>query len=323
MPMRNDNRNFDENELRYIQGTNRLDANESIYFARELEHIKARSYDIKRAKLSGFELLAVSTEAGAGAETITYTQYDTVGAAKIIANYADDLPRADVNGKQFTSPVRGIGISYGYSVQEIRASEMVGKSLDARKASAAYRGHEETINRLIFTGDSEYDLPGFFTNANVPLYVIPANGTGSTKLWVNKTPDQILADMNGIVNSVLTVTKGVHRVNELWLSIENYTYVNTTIRGSMSDKTILQVFLESQPGVSVKMVLECGGAGAGGTNRMVALENNEDNVAIELPMMFMQHSAQQVNLEFTVPCESRYGGVIWRYPLSGAFADGI
>jgi hypothetical protein len=323
MPMRNDNRNFDENELRYIQGTNRLDANESIYFARELEHIKARSYDIKRAKLSGFELLAISTEAGAGAETITYTQYDTVGAAKIIANYADDLPRADVNGKQFTSPVRGIGISYGYSVQEIRASEMVGKSLDARKASAAYRGHEETINRLIFNGDSEYGLPGFFTNVNVPMYVIPANGTGATKLWVNKTPDQILADMNGIVNSVLTTTKGVHRATEVWLPIAQYTYVNTTIRGSMSDKTILQVFLESQPGVSVKMVLECGGAGAGATDRMVAFENNEDNVAIELPMMFMQHSAQQVNLEFTVPCESRYGGVIWRYPLSGTFADGI
>lgn len=321
--MRNDNRNYDENELRYIQGTNRLDANESIFFARELEHIKARSYDIKRAKLSGFELLSVSTEAGAGAEFITYTQYDTVGAAKIIANYADDLPRADVNGKQFTSPVRGVGISYGYSVQEIRAAEMVGKALDARKASAAYRGHEETINSLIFKGDAEYNLPGFFTNVNIPLYVIPANGTGSTKLWINKTPDQILDDLNGAKNSVLSTTKGVHKVTEIWLPIAQYTLIATKLRSNLSDKTILQAFLETNPGTSVKMVLECAGAGAGGTDRLVAFENNEENVAIELPMMFMQHSAQQVNLEFTVPCESRYGGVIWRYPLAGTFADGI
>lgn len=108
-------------------------------------------------------LLNISTEAGAGAEYITYRQYDSVGVAKIIANYADDLPRADVTGKEFTSPIRGIGIGYGYSVQEIRAAEMTGKALDARKASAAMKAHEQLINRLIFNGDAEYGLPGFLT----------------------------------------------------------------------------------------------------------------------------------------------------------------
>lgn len=129
--------------------------------------------------------------------------------------------------------------------------------------------------------------------------------------------------MNAMVNTPIVTSKGVHTPNELWLPIAQFTYINSTVRGSLSDKTILQVFRESNPGVEVKMVLELAGAGAGGTDRMVAFENNVDNVAIELPMMFMQHSTQQVNLEFTVPCESRYGGVIWRYPLSGNFGDGI
>lgn len=54
MPRRNDNRNYDEAEYNYIVSQNRLDANESIYFARELEYIKAKSYDVKRPALSGW-----------------------------------------------------------------------------------------------------------------------------------------------------------------------------------------------------------------------------------------------------------------------------
>lgn len=49
-----------------------LDANESIFFERELEHVKARSYDIKYPEFKATMLIPVSTEAGPGAETITY-----------------------------------------------------------------------------------------------------------------------------------------------------------------------------------------------------------------------------------------------------------
>lgn len=323
--MRNDTRHYDESEKRYLDATNKFntDANESIFFARELEHIKSQTYDVKRPMLSALDLIPIDTSAGEGAEYITYRQYDTVGMAKVITNYANDLPRADVVAKEFSSPVRGIGNSYGYSIQEIRAANMVGKSLDARKATAARRAQDELANKIAWSGDAEYNLPGFLNNANIPTYTVPADGTGSSKLWSNKTPDQILRDMNAMVTAPAVATKGVHKVTELWLPLAQYSYIAQTVRSTASDLTILEAFKRGNPDVVVRQVVELEGAGAGGTNRMVALERSAENFQIAFPMPFTQHSVQQKGLEFEVPCESRMGGVVVYYPLAFIFGDGI
>jgi hypothetical protein len=325
MPMRNDSRPFDENEKRYLDATNKFntDANESIFFARELEYVKSNTYDVKRPMLSALDLIPLDTSAGEGAEYITYRQYDTVGMAKIIANYANDLPRADVVAREFSSPVRGIGNSYGYSIQEIRAANMVGKSLDARKATAARRSQDEKMNQIAWSGDAEYNLPGFLTNANIPTYTVPADGTGSSKLWSNKTPDQILRDMNAMCTAPSVTTKGVHKVSELWLPLQQYSYIAQTVRSTASDLTILEAFKRGNPDVLVRSVVELEGAGAGATNRMVALERSAENFQLQMPMPFTQHSVQQKGLEFEVPCESRMGGVVVYYPLAFIFGDGI
>lgn len=326
--MKNELTHYDAQDLRAIESTGRLDANESVFFARQLEYIRPKAYDVKRAQLSAMTLFPIDTSAAAGANTITYYQYDTVGMAKIIANYADDLPRADVNGKQFTSPIRGIGDSYGYSVQEIRAAQFTGTDLSSKKQAAARRAHDEKINQLAWAGDTISGLPGFLSNANIPGYTVPADGTGTSKLFSTKTPDQIIRDMNGIVNSVFTTTKGVHRANELWMPLAQYSYIASTPRSSTSDTTILDFFLANNPFIQrVVPVLELGSTANGGSNgatdTMIAADNSIDNYQMNLPMMFMQHAPQQRNLEFVVPCESRFGGVTIEYPLAFQKADSI
>ena len=82
-----------------------MDANESIFFLRELESVKSRSYDVKYRNLKANALVPVSTEGDPGAAVITYQQYTKVGVAKIIADYADDVPRADVYGIEVSKKV--------------------------------------------------------------------------------------------------------------------------------------------------------------------------------------------------------------------------
>ena len=125
-----------------------LDANETIFFARELEYVKAKTFEVKYIRLKATQLIPVSTEAGSGAETITYQVQDAVGVAKIIANYADDLPRVDVIGKEVSTPIRGIGDSFGYSIQDIRAAQFAGKPLVQRKANAARKAIDTLIDNL-------------------------------------------------------------------------------------------------------------------------------------------------------------------------------
>lgn len=320
---------YDEQDLRAIESTGRLDANESVFFARQLEYIRPKAYDIKRAALSAMTLFPVDTSLPAGANTITYRQYDQVGAAKIIASYADDLPRADVTAKEFTSPIRGIGDSYGYNVQEIRHAMYANVPLETKRQAAARRAHDELINKLAWAGDSVSGLPGFLSNANIPGYTVPAVGTGSSKLWSTKTGEQILDDMNGIVNQVVTQSKGVHKPNELWLPLAQYTLIaSKQFDKTVSPMTILECFLNANPYVkTVKPIPELASTANGGSygtyDGMVAADNSIDNYQLNIAMMFMQHPPQQRNLEFVIPCESRFGGVTVEYPLAFAKADSI
>ena len=319
---------YDAQDLRAIEGTGRLDANESIFFARQLEYIRPKAYDVKRAKLSALEVMPIDTSTNPGAEYITYRQYDSVGSAKVIANYADDLPRADVTAKEFVSPVRGIGDSYGYSVQEIRAAQFTGTDLNTKRQAAARRAHDELINKLAWGGDPVSGLPGLLSNANIPGYTIPADGTGTSKLFSTKTADQILRDLNGVANAVFTTSKGVHRPNELWIPLAQYSLISSTPRSTTSDTTILEYFLANNPFITkVVPVLELASNANGGlngaTDTMIAVDNSIDNYQLNIAMMFMQHAPQQKNLEFVIPCESRFAGVTVEYPLSMCKADSI
>ena len=314
---------YDANDLRAIEASGRFDANESMFFARQLEAIKAQTYDVKRANLNALQLMPVSTDVPEGATTITYRQYDTVGMAKVIANYANDLPRADVTGKEFTSNIRSIGNAFGYNTQEIRSAIFAGVNLPARKAMAATRAHQEKINALAFTGDADHGLPGLISNANVPEVTLAADGTGSSKTFASKTADKIVRDVNSLINKIISQSKGVHRATEVWMPVEQYALIATTQNSTASDTTILAFLQQVHPGVTFRQVVELDGAGASGADRMYAIENSRDNWAIEIPMMMKMYSPQQKGLEFEVPVESRFGGVIIEYPLSMCFADGV
>ena len=301
-----------------------LDAGETVFFARELEFIKSKSYDVIYAELKARQLIPVSFEAGPGAESITYSQYDQLGVAKLIANYANDLPRADIKGKQFTAPVRSLGASYGYNLQEIRAAKLVGKPLEQRRANAAKRAILQLENSILFFGDSDHGLMGFFNNPNVPTVSVPADGTGAVTQWSMKTPDQILRDLNLIANTPFNTTKGIEQASTLLLPLAQFNYIASTPRSAISDVTILEFFLKNNPFVEeVEWVNELVGLGASGTDRAVAYDRDQDKLTAEIPQDFEQLPVQEEGLEFKIPCHSRVGGVLTYYPLSIVYCDGI
>ncbi|MFC3227338.1 DUF2184 domain-containing protein [Marinibaculum pumilum] len=304
-----------------------LDEAQTIFFERELEHRKAQTYDVVRAPLKAMELIPVSTDAGAGAESIVYEQYDITGMAKVIANYADDLPRADVKAREFTARIRSIGNSYGYSIQEIRAAQMAGKALEQRKASAAARSQRESWNRIAWFGDADHGLQGWLDNANVPRAAVEddgAGGGGGSTLWINKTPAQILRDMNDLANGIVSLTNGAEVPDTLVLPIEQYTLIATTPRSDNSDTTILEYFLRNSPYInSVEWANELKNAGTANSDIMIAYRRSPDALTLEMPVMFEQFPVQERGLEFVVPCHSRIGGVLIYYPLSQSIGEGI
>jgi len=305
-----------------------LDADGAFFFQRQLEHIKARSYDVQYPELQGRSLFPVSNESGPGVTSITYRTYDQVGAAKIIQAYADDLPRADVAGKETTIPVRSVGISYGYNLDEIQASQLTGAALDQRRANAAMRSVEQKVNDVAFFGDAASGLPGLFDHPNIPTGAV-VDGAAGTKPWTTKTPDEILFDVNDLFADIFETTKMVERGNTLMLPPAQWSYISSTPRSANSDTTILMYLVQNSPYLnSVDDIIPVNECSADlnpnlSTDAMVAYDRNPDKLQLEIPVELEMMPVQQKNLEFVVPGRNRLAGLNIYYPLSLAIATGI
>lgn len=310
----------------------------SMFFARELERVKDQTYDVVRAPLRAFDLIPVDSSTGPGAESIVYQQFDQTGMAKVIADYADDLPRSDVKGKEFVARIKSIGNSYGYSLQEIRAAQMAGRSLETRKNAAAVRSQREAWNRVAFYGDSENGLSGWLTNANIPASSVQDDGgqdigtTGGSTEWAEKTPEQIIRDINDLVNGVVETTNGAEQPDTLLLPIDRYTKIVSTNAGTGTDTTIAQYVLSNNPFLeSIEWSNEISNAQRDANMSsdpftgeiMIAYRRDPEAMTLEMPQMFEQLPVQERNLEFVVPCHSRIGGTLIYYPLSQAVGEGI
>ena len=329
--MKNKEARYDERDYAVIVGSQRLDANESIFFARELEHIKAKSYDVQYPELTATRIIPVSSDAGPGAETITYYQYDQVGFAKIISNYSTDLPRVDLKGKKFTGDVRSIGASYGYSIQDIRAAQMAGKPPEQRKANAVRRANDQEVNKIAYFGDDDHGLVGLISHPNITTYTLPTDGTlnsvtsgtAAAAKFINKTPEYVLRDLNAMVSKVLELTLNVERPNTLLMSHNIHADLSTRARSDNSDTTILEFFLKNSPYVkNVEVIPEMASAGTDDTEVIMMYDKSPDKLTLEIPQPFEQFPPQSKGLEFEIPCHSRCGGVIIYYPLSIIKAEG-
>ena len=343
--MKNRSKNYDKRDLKALKSSGvpafimasegcRFDSEDaaSVFFARELDYVKAQSYDVEYPELTALNLFPISSEADEGAETITYYTYDKQGLAKVIDNYSTDLPRADVDGKPSTAEIKSLGASYGYSAQEMRASRLAGKSLDTRKAEAARFAIDSKNNMIAWAGDAESGLMGVLSSGqNIPLYTIPANASSKTK-WTEKSADEILADVNGMAKAVAKITKNVERPDTLCVPAEVYMDIATR-RIPDTSTTVLSFILEHSP--YIKDVINAAeldsdsigtnpyAAASGGQGVAFLFTKDKRKLSLENPMPFNQYPVQTKNLEVIVPCEARTAGAIVYYPLSAMIAVGV
>lgn len=303
----------------------------SIFFARELDYIKAKSYDKIYPEFTALNCFPITHEVPEGAETTTYYSYEKTGMAAIINNYATDLPRADVKGEPTTAYIKSVGNSYGYSVQEMRASRLAGKSLDTRKAESAKYQIERTMNTIAWAGNKEHKIMGVLsTDNNIPLYTlsqVDVDGVGKKTEFKYKTASQILDDINGMFAYQAAITMDVERADTLALPSSVYIDISTR-QIPNTGFTVKKFLLENAPYLKdIISAPELEGKSKEtnplGSNAMFLFTNDPDKFSLEIPMEFYQYPLQPENLEVKVPCESRVAGIIMYYPLSALIAVGV
>lgn len=301
-----------------LGGTGRMDAGETAIFARQLEHIRVEIVEDEYPQYKSKELIPQEPGVNPGATAFTWRSWSRVGLAKMVANYATDLPRVDMYGSENTTAIRTIGDSYGYSTQDIRSAMMAGIPLTAKKGQLAREAYERAADKIFALGDSNRNVPGLLKNSSVPI--VTAGITGG---WASATPAQILADLFALGFAVWNNSLQIHSPATLVLSGAMYQIIASTPYSSQVPKSILEVFLESSTMIrEVVPWLRCEKAAANGTNSRALVYTRDPKIlAYVEPLPFQSLPPQAVGLEFVVPCEGRVGGTVIYRPLALAYCD--
>lgn len=305
----------------------RQDAGESAFLERQLEMIESRIYDYKLRELKFRRVFPVSNE-GQGAETIAYDIVRGAGIAKIIANGAMDLPRADTFVDRHYAVVRSVGISFAYTTKELRNAAFSNVPLEARRGVAARRGMEEELSDLAWNGDSQYNILGILDNPNIPQSESAAPATGSDRTWAggDKTPLEIIADISGALSDIVDTTNQIHKPNTILMPVAQYEYLRKTPYSDRVPMSILRYMLDPENGFDIDMIEQCPelkASGPGGEDQMLVYERTDEVLQFRIPMELRAMPPEVRNLEFLINMESECAGMVVRYPLALGFTYNI
>lgn len=303
-------------------GVAHVDANESMVFALQLQHLRnqimMRPYPQYKAK----NLLPMQSEASAGAEEFAYIVADRVGMFEMITNYADDLPVTDVQGQKLVTDIKEFGGAVHYSIHDQERAAQAGVPLVSRKMIANRDAAEQKFDRIAWLGDSETGLVGMTNHPNITVESAP-NGAGASPLWSNKTAAEIYADMARPFVQQATDTNGIETPNHLVMSAARLEIARNTFFGDNTGDNALVRFKESYPNVTIDTVEWMAQAGAGSTQALLAYNKDPMKIGVETPLPYMVMPPEQRNLATIVNARMRTAGAIVYFPLSVTMIEGI
>lgn len=276
-------------------------------------------------------LIPVDTSAPEWTPAVTYFSSDMTGKADWLSTYGSDVPNADIKRDVHKTQVHMAGVGYEWGLEELGQAQLLGMSLPAEKAMSARRAYEEFVDSIALRGDTRVGFAGLINNALITPANVPNDGTGSSRLFSNKTVDKILRDLNEPLSSTHTVSKTNEVADTMLLPWDTMHQLSTMERSSGSDMTVLEYFRKNnvytlttgQP-IMLLGVRGLETAGDSATKRLVTYRRAPEVLKLHIPMphRFLQPWQKSATV-IDVPGIFRLGGLDIRRPGAVRYRDGF
>ena len=309
----------------------RADSGEFAGFVRSFEHIYAQTWDVLYPQYKGRNLVPLDTSVAAGAESYTWRQFDRAGEAMIVKDYAKDFPSVELSGKEFRNNIVSLGVSYAYSMMEIRNSAMMNLPIEAKKALYARQVMEQKVDSMIAWGDAASKINGI---ANATNLIDSGTSTGYSGTaganWVtslaSNTVSAVLADVNAMAGQIFQQSLGLFGAAKE-LSLLCPTSVMQALQAAQAitptgiflDISVADYILRTSPQIKEIVhwpALDKNAPGASTTHDTVLLAKLDPMVmSAVIPQDFEQLPPEVHGMRFSVACHMRHGGVMLHYPF--------
>jgi hypothetical protein len=306
------------------------DMQASLGFVRsQTTHIESEIYQIQYPELNYAELVPVDFSAPDWIKTVTYYSMDGAGEAQFVAGQASDIPVVGTSMEDFETPVNMAAIGYDYGLEEVNQAQMLGIPLSSMKASFADRSYQQMCYDIAFFGNSAKGWQGLLNASGTVTPTVPDNEAGSSKLWADKTGDEIAEDVNLAITSIHSATNTIEMANTIIMPIERLQYIGSKRIGDTTmtvlefiQRTNVYTMTTGQP-LDIRGMRGMLTLGAGSTARLVGYRRSPQVLKMHIPMPHRFLPAQIQGLRFMVPGIFRLGGVDVRLPKAISYLDGI
>lgn len=240
-----------------------------------------------------------------------------------------------VDTGKFPNPLTPWGLEIKYSILELESAAKMGRPIDDQKYEALKLKHQMDIDEQVYVGDASINVGGLFNSALVTNASNVPNGALSSPKWINKTPAEILSDLNAMLSSAWAASGYAVMPSNVLLPPAQFGYISTQVVSTAGNVSILRYLLDnnivkaSGKGeiniAPAKWLIGCGSGGTigtAGTDRMVAYTKNKQYV--RYPMTMLQRTPVQYDSIFhksTYFCRLGVTEVV--YPETFAYRDGL
>jgi len=253
-----------------------------------------------------------------------------------IGKATDQIGGVGVDTDKTPQPLTPWGLEIKYSLLELASAAQMGRPIDDQKIEGLKLKHQMDTDEQVYVGDTNVGATGLLNNAKMTNFSNVVNGALASPLWTSKTPTEILADVNSLLNSVWAASAWARMPNKILLPPIQFGYISTAVIGSAGSMSILRYLLENNiltasgnGRLSILPCKWCQGAGAGGTvgtpgayDRMLAY--TQEKQLVRFPMTMLQRTPIQYDSiyhKFTYYC--RLGQVELVYAQTVGARDGF
>jgi len=153
---------------------------------------------------------------------------------------ADAITGPSVDIGKVAQPLIPWGTEVRYTQLEIESSKLAGRPIDAQKYAAMQLKDQMDTDQMIYIGDSTYGTgyTGMANSAAVSAAFAAVGASGST-LWVNKTPSEILADIDAVCVNSWVATGGAVFPDRVLIPFAQEAYIASQLISAAGSASIL------------------------------------------------------------------------------------
>jgi hypothetical protein len=209
----------------------------------------------------------------------------------------------------------------------------IGRSLDQIYDKGLRLNYNKMLDENVYTGFADFGTEGLVNNSNITASMAALNAAGTSRNWKDKTPDEILNDINSAITNAWA-NSGYDNAgipNHVGVPPLLYSYIVGTKVSLAADKSILNYLLENNiakaNGVNLTIVpmRQLVGAGIGGTDRMIAYVNADDKVTFDItvPLSRVLTQPSVEHMAYLSAYAGQVGQVKFLYTQCVEYVDGI